>query len=162
MRVFLDRGHPLIVEECATAMSLVMPSSKVGIFRHKYERVDEVYSYSRHWPCLFPQAGRGMKHEREISLQPWQVRIAERYPGRLARGLIHSDGCRVQNKIRHPNKTYVYPRYFFSNRSIDIQKIFCDVCERLGVQWRQDGPWDISVARSESVRILDRHIGPKR
>jgi hypothetical protein len=30
------------------------------------------------------------------------------------------------------------------------------------VRWRQDGPWNISVARSESVQILDRHIGPKR
>jgi hypothetical protein len=68
----------------------------------------------------------------------------------------------VQNKIRHPKKIYSYPRYFFSNRSEDIQAIFCDACDRLGVQWRQDGSWNISVARSESVRILDRHIGPKR
>jgi hypothetical protein len=143
-------------------MSLVMPASKVGVFRHRNENLDEVSSYSRHWPCLFPQHGPGLKHNRRIALESWQQRIAERFPGRIARGLIHSDGCRVQNKIRHPKKTYSYPRYFFSNRSKDIQAIFCDACDLLGVQWRQDGPWNISVARSESVQILDRHIGPKR
>jgi hypothetical protein len=64
--------------------------------------------------------------------------------------------------IRHPKKTYAYPRYFFSNRSLEIQGIFCEACERLGVAWRQDGPWNISVARRDAVAILDRHIGPKR
>jgi len=63
---------------------------------------------------------------------------------------------------RHPKKTYSYPRYFFSNRSRDIQGIFCDACDRLGVAWRQDGPWNVSVARREAVAILDRHVGPKR
>jgi len=162
LRVFLDRAYPVIVDECAAAMGLVMSANKVGVFRHPHERMDEVSSFSRHWPCLFPQIGPGPKHKRRIALEPWQLRIVDRHPGRLLRGLIHSDGCRVQNKIRHPKKTYTYPRYFFSNRSRDIQAIFCDACDRLGVKWRQDGHWDISVARSESVRILDRHIGPKR
>jgi len=68
----------------------------------------------------------------------------------------------VTNTIRHPKKTYSYPRYFFSNRSLDIQRIFCATCDLLGVRWRQDGPWNISVARRDSVAILDRYIGPKR
>ncbi len=85
-----------------------------------------------------------------------------RYAGRLLRGLIHSDGCRVINRVRHPKKSYEYPRYVFSNRSLDIQRIFTTACDELGVSWRQDGPWNISVARRNSVAILDRHIGPKR
>jgi hypothetical protein len=68
----------------------------------------------------------------------------------------------VTNKIRHSKKTYAYPRYFFSNRSQDIQGIFCEACDRLGIAWRQDGPWNISVARREAVAIMDRHVGPKR
>jgi len=115
-----------------------------------------------HWPHLFPQHGPGVKHERPIVLEPWQLRIVERYPGRLLRGLIHSDGCRVVNRIRHPKKTYAYPRYFFSNRSDDIRRIFCDACDRLGIEWRQDGPWNVSVARHAAVAELDRHVGPKR
>jgi hypothetical protein len=97
-----------------------------------------------------------------ITLEPWQQLIAQRYPGRLLRGLIHSDGCRVVNRIRHPKKTYTYSRYFFTNRSSDIQRIFTDACDLLGIAWRQDGPWNISVARREAVALMDRHVGPKR
>lgn len=162
LRVFLDRAHPMIVAECAAAMSLVLPASKVGVLKHKDARMEEVYSFSTHWPHLFPQHGPGVKHKRRIALEPWQQRVVERYPGRLLRGLIHSDGCRVENVIRHPRKTYRYPRYFFSNRSLDIQRIFCAACDRLGIAWRQDGPWNVSVARREAVVALDRHVGAKR
>lgn len=162
LRVFLDRAYPLIVEECRAAIGIVMPASKVGVLRHKQAYMDEVYSFSKHWPHVFPQHGSGPKHKRKIALEPWQQRIVHRYPGRLLRGLIHSDGCRVTNKIRHPKKTYRYPRYLFTNRSLSIQGVFCDACDQLGIAWRQDGPWNISVARREAVAIMDRHVGPKR
>ena len=162
LRIFLDRAYPVIVGECQAAMGIVLPASKVGVAHHKTERVEEVNSFSKHWPHLFPQHGPGVKHKRKIELEPWQERIVERHPGRLLRGLIHSDGCRVVNRIRHPKKTYEYPRYFFCNRSLDIQRIFCDACDKLGVKWRQDGPWNISVARKEAVATMDRHVGPKR
>ena len=121
-----------------------------------------VTSYSRHWPHLFPQHGEGLKHRRPIELESWQEKVVELHPGRLLRGLIHSDGCRVTNRIRHPKKTYTYPRYMFSNRSIDIQNLFTDACDRLDIDWRQDGPWNISIARREAVAIMDLHVGPKR
>jgi hypothetical protein len=162
LHVFLDAGYPVIAAECEAAMQLVMPASKAMSWRDKRQRMIHVVSYSKHWPHLFPQHGPGVKHKREIVLVPWQQQIADRHPGRFLRGLIHSDGCRITNVIRHPKKTYAYPRYFFSNRSLDIQQIFCQACDRLEVAWRQDGPWNISVARRDAVAILDRHIGPKR
>ena len=162
LRICLDRKYPLIVAECAAAISFVMPECQVAVYRRKNENLNEVGSYSRHWPHLFPQHGPGVKHMRAISLEPWQTRIVERHPGRLLRGLIHSDGCRVTNRIRHTKKTYAYPRYFFSNKSLDIQRIFCEACDRLGIAWRQDGPWNISIARREAVATMDRHVGPKR
>ena len=143
-------------------MKLVMPASKASVRRDRRCRMLHVNSYSKHWPHLFPQHGPGVKHERKIELEPWQERIVERYPGRLLRGLIHSDGCRVENVIRHPRRTYSYPRYFFSNHSLDIQRIFCQACDRLGIAWRQDGPWNISIARREAVGGMDNHVGPKR
>ena len=82
----------------------------------------------------------------------------------LARGLIHSDGCRVINRVNRKRTgapPYEYSRYMFSNRSIDIQRIFTDTCDRLGVFWRRDGRWQISVARRESVALLDQWVGPK-
>jgi hypothetical protein len=162
LHVFLDAAHPVIAAECEAAMQLVMPASKAVSRRDKRQRMVHVVFYSKHWPHLFPQHGPGVKHKRKIALEPWQQQIVIRYPGRLLRGLIHSDGCRVTNVIRHPKRTYSYPRYFFSNRSLDIQRVFCDACDRLEVAWRQDGPWNISVARRDAVAILDRHIGPKR
>src|SRR6476646_8738112 len=162
LRVFLDRDHPLIVAESRAAVGIGLPASAVNGLGHKTQNMEIASSFSKHWPHLFPQHGPGVKHERAIALEPWQQLIVARYPGRLLRGLIHSDGCRVTNVIRHPKKTYSYPRYFFSNRSLDIQGIFCETCDRLGVPWRQDGHWNISVARRDAVAILDRHIGPKR
>lgn len=86
LRVFLDRAHPVIVGECEAAMRLVLPASRVGVLRHKRQQMDEVSSFSKHWPHLLPQHGPGPKHERTIALEPWQQRIVGRHPGRLLRG----------------------------------------------------------------------------
>ena len=110
---------------------------------------------------FFPQHGPGRKHKRVIKLADWQVRAVERHPHLLLRGLIHSDGCRFTNTVRHARKTYEYVRYNFSNRSADIRRIFCDTCDLLGIEWRVMNAWNISVARRASVARLDEFIGPK-
>jgi hypothetical protein len=162
LRVSLDRAYPGIVAECMAAISIVMPSNRVGIVRYRNANLDEPYAFSRHWPCVFPQHGPGMKHQRRIVLEPWQREIVSHHPWRFLRGLIQSDGCRSINTIRHPKKTYRYPRYEFSNRSNDIRNLFCEYCDKVGVEWRQMNRWNISVARRGSVALLDEHIGPKR
>ena len=83
-------------------------------------------------------------------------------PELLLRGVIHSDGCRVINRVWGGGKRYAYPRYEFSNRSAEIRRIFCDYCDALGIAWRQMKPTDISVARREAVAKLDAFVGPKR
>jgi hypothetical protein len=64
--------------------------------------------------------------------------LTHREPEAFIRGLIHSDGCRVENRFRTklPSgrvATYQYVRYFFSNLSSDIRKIFVEHCELLGI-----------------------------
>jgi hypothetical protein len=162
LRITLDRAYPLIVAEAAAAIGIAMPSSKVAVAHRKWTNVDEPGSYSRHWPCLFPQHGPGKKHERPIVLEDWQRAILDRRPWRFLRGLIQSDGCRGLNTIRHPKKTYAYPRYQFSNRSDDIRDLFCEYCDKVGVEWRQMNRWNISVAKRDSVGLMDQYIGPKR
>lgn len=162
LNIVLDAVYPVIVAEAVAAVSLVMPASKASARRHPRHRYIEVNSYSKHWPCVFPQHGPGRKHERRIVLEPWQREICDRYPHRLLRGLIHSDGYRGMNTIRHPNRTYAYPRYQFCNHSDDVRAIFCEYCDRVGVQWRRMNRWNISVARRDSVALMDRFIGPKR
>ena len=42
----------------------------------------DVYSFSKHWPCLFPQHGPGRKHERKIELTVWQRELVDQDRGR--------------------------------------------------------------------------------
>jgi hypothetical protein len=135
---------------------------RVAIRPDPRDAIIYVQSCSKQWPCLLPQHGPGVKHKRRIALLDWQQRIIDAHPDQLVRGLIHSDGCRVINRIRHPRKTYEYPRYEFSNRSADIRRIFCDACDALGVEWRVMTRYVISIARRASVAKLDAFIGPKR
>src|SRR3981189_2792728 len=113
--------------------ALVIPNH-VGIVHR--EGCKEIYSFSKHWLCLFPQHGAGPKHKRPIPLEPWQQWIAvEQHPRMLLRGLIHSDGCRALNKVW--GGRYEYVRYMFSNRSEDIHRIFAMACDRAGIEWRR-------------------------
>ena len=162
LRIFLDRAYPAIIGECEAAMAILAPGNRVSTIRSEISNMDVPGAYSRHWPCLFPQHGPGMKHHRPIVLEDWQRAIIDEYPWRFLRGLIHSDGCRSMNTIKHPQKTYSYPRYQFSNRSDDIRGLFCEYCDRVGVEWRRMNRWTISVARRDSVALTDRYIGPKR
>ena len=117
--------------------------------------------YSKQLPCLFPQHGAGPKHGRSIVLERWQEDSVADSPGLFLRGLIHSDGSRFQNRVRHGKRVYEYSRYNFSNRSADIRALFCRACDQLGIEWRIMNAFNISVARRESVAILDAHVGPK-
>jgi hypothetical protein len=89
------------------------------------------------------------------------------YPDHLIRGLIHSDGCRTENrfKTKLPNgrvAEYSYIRYFFTNLSADIRQIFIDHCGLLGIRVTQSNPRNLSVSHRDSVAILERIVGPKR
>jgi hypothetical protein len=154
LRLTLDAAYPRIIDEAARAMKAVMPSSRVGtISRPGYV---EVYSYSKGWPCLFPQHGPGKKHLRPIRLTAWQRRLVDRHPHLLLRGLLHSDGCRFMNTGRG----WSHPRYSFTNLSEDIRRVFSDACGPLGLRWTLAGP-TIYVSRKADVAILDRFVGPK-
>jgi len=119
LRFFLDTRYPGIADECAAAVSKLVPGNKVSRIRRSGGFANsapgsniEVSAYSRAWPCLFPQHGRGRKHERLIRLVDWQRELLERHPEALLRGLIHSDGCRFINT----GTNWRHPRYSFSQR----------------------------------------------
>ena len=163
IRVFLDLRYPLIIERCKWAIQQVSFHSagsvgKVGCV--------EIYSNWKHWLCAFPQHGPGPKHHRAIELMPWQQQVVSAHPHEFLRGLVHSDGCRSINRVRRPlksgDRTYAYRRYFFSNRSSDIRRMFTETCALIGVDTKPDGPYLVSVARRASVDLLDTFIGPKR
>jgi hypothetical protein len=156
LRITTDTRYPGIIAECAAAMRAVMPTNRVLVQRLPFRAV-EIGSYSNAWPLLFPQHGAGPKHRRTIALAPWQARIVERFPREFLRALIHSDGCRVLNRVNGRD----YPRYFFDQVSDDIRSLFCDVCNRLGVEYTLSKPKTVSIARADSVALLDSFVGPK-
>jgi hypothetical protein len=162
LRVFMDSRYPTIIAEVADAMRAVMPGSLASIYPHPRHNVVTIVCYSKAWPCLFPQHGPGRKHERKIDLAPWQEAIVDREPEAFIRGLIHSDGCRVTNRLTTRGKRYAYPRYFFSQVSKDIQQLFCRSCEQLGIDYAFSSRGkDVSIHRRESVARLDAFVGPK-
>lgn len=138
-------------------------------YRTQAQGYVSVVGYYPHWPDLFPQHGPGKKHERAIALEAWQQAIVDSHPWEFIRGLIHSDGCRITNwttrLVRGERKRHEYPRYFFTNVSDDLRRLFTDTLDKLGIEWtlrtRNGNPFNISIARKASVALLDTHVGPK-
>ncbi|SDT78418.1 hypothetical protein SAMN05216371_5721 [Streptomyces sp. TLI_053] len=168
LRIACGNNWPGLINECERAMAAVMPRNKVT--RVRATGCTSVVGTSKHWPCLIPQHGPGPKHLRRIALEPWQQEIVDAHPWDFLRGLIHSDGCRITNwttrTVGGVPKRYEYPRYFFTNTSTDIVRLFTDTLDAVGVQWkatapRPTGQINVSVARKESVALMDAHIGPK-
>lgn len=156
LRLSLDAAYPGIIKEAALAMRQVMPTSRVGS-RLSPSSYVEVYSYSKGWPCLFPQHGPGKKHLRPLLLTDWQDQLVSKRPELLLRGLIHSDGCRFMNLGRG----WQYARYGFSNLSSDIREIFTYACDLLQLHWTAAGNRTIYVSRKADVARMDTFIGPK-
>jgi hypothetical protein len=161
LHVFQDDRYPGVVDEIVAAVQAVMPDNRVKVYeKYRGANMALITCYSKRWPLVFPQTGPGMKHTRAIELTDWQWAHVRKEPGMFLRGLIHSDGCRVSNKVWHGK--YVYPRYFFNNESLDIQQLFRDACDLIGVEYRNNRRNSISVAKRASVARLDEFVGPKR
>lgn len=147
LRLTLDAAYPGIIQEAAEAVADVLPTNKVAKLARPDHSV-EVSSYSKSWPCLFPQHGPGKKHLRPIHLTGWQEELVRRTPQFLIRGLIHSDGCRFMNTGRE----WRHPRYSFKNFSSDIRRIFTDACDQLGLA--------LDYVRLDGLRVAQGRCGP--
>ncbi|GGU83996.1 hypothetical protein GCM10010211_57500 [Streptomyces albospinus] len=167
LRIACADAWPGLIVACREAITAVRPMNSVCVVQR--EGCVMVTSYSHHWPCYFPQHGPGKKHERPIVLEAWQQEIVDEHPWEFLRGLVHSDGCRITNwatrMVGGERKRYEYPRYFFTNMSTDILRLYTDTLDRVGVAWKparqSRRAENISVARKASVALMDAHIGPK-
>lgn len=167
LRVFLDAKYPQIIETCARNIKTLLPENDIGfIERYEADRLSmiTVVSYYKYFPEIFPQSGVGMKHTRPIILEDWQIALVNKYPLECLRGLYHSDGSRFDNVV----KGKAYPRYQFSNVSMDIIRIFCYTCDLLKIHYtskskpsRGRSSMDIFISRRPDVEYLDSVIGAK-
>ncbi len=163
LRIACADAWPGLIDACEAAVRAISPAHTA--YRVQAVGYVSVVGYYAHWPHLFPQHGPGKKHERLITLEPWQQTIVREHPWEFIRGLIHSDGCRITNWtekiIGGVHKRYEYPRYFFSNLSGDIIRLFTDALDRVGVEWRMANPRNVSIAKRAAVALMDTHVGPK-
>ncbi|MEU0146777.1 helix-turn-helix domain-containing protein [Streptomyces sp. NPDC006288] len=167
LMITLDDAWPGIQDEAEAATRRLFPDN--ATCRVRKPGCHNIKVYSKHLPCLFPQHGPGRKHERTIALESWQQEIVDANPWPFIRGLIHSDGCRITNwttrLVSGERKRYEYPRYWFTNVSDDIRRLYTDTLDKLGIEWthctRAGKEYNISVARRASVALMDTHVGPK-
>ena len=165
LRITLDIRQVGIARESAIAIASVL-DVRVRHCEEPHMGRRYIQASSPIWPLVFPQHGPGKKHSRPIVLDSWQREIVDAHPREFLRGLIHSDGCRTVNRFttvlpRGGPREYAYVRYFFSNESGDIRRLFCEYCERLGIRWTQSNRRNISVAHRPSVELLDTFVGAK-
>ena len=160
LQIANDQKYPQLNQEIAATIRLVKPTASPCL--RNGQGMIRIEARWKHWTCLFPQHGPGLKHLRKIELADWQREIVAKYPEQLLRGLFHSDGCRFVNWASKPDgRRYYYVRYMFSNESEDIIGILTDALDLLGISWRRPRRNAIAVSRKEGVAALDGFVGPK-
>jgi hypothetical protein len=166
LQVVNDCRYPEISAEIRAAMRSTFPESAPRAHSSSAGESDVICISHPAVVRAFPQHGPGRKHLRPIVLVDWQRELTHQHPGALIRGLIHSDGCRAENRFkttlpRGRVAEYHYVRYFFSNLSSDIRRIFVEHCELLGIRVTQSNHRNLSVSHRDSVAILEELVGPK-
>lgn len=78
LRIACADAWPGLIDACAEAIRIARPHNKVC--RVASAGCQYVTSFSKHWPCFFPQHGPGKKHDRRIALEPWQQMIVDAHP----------------------------------------------------------------------------------
>lgn len=91
--------------------------------------------------------------------------IVDALPAPFLKGLFHSDGCRVTNRVRavRPDGTvpgYAYPRWFLSNTSQETLGLAERAPERLDIAYRRNRTTSLAVSRRAAVAAPDSAIGP--
>ena len=157
LRISLDSRYSVLVAEARRLVEKCLPANRVAVVTADRGATAIVSAYSSHLPCLFPQHGPGLKHERRIVLEQWQRDLVREAPWSFLRGLVHSDGCFFINRTG----PYAYLSSEFCNLSPDIRALFTEACDAVGVQYRVNGN-RVRIYRRESVALMAAFVGLKR
>jgi len=161
IRVFLDKKFSKLNEMVNSNFKKIFPNNSVCMVEQKDTNGIYFSVYNNELPIVFPQHGLGKKHDRIIKLIKWQKDILA--ISCFLKGLIHSDGCFYSEKI---SNKYLYERYMFSNKSIDLHELFQDICNKLNIEYdfqnKGDGVWQTRISKKNSVKKLKQIIGTKQ
>jgi hypothetical protein len=161
LRIALDTKYPGIIADTKALLSRCFPTNPVGEVSAHGGTMVFISLYCSHLPCLFPQHGPGMKHQRRIVLELWQQEIVDVAPWPFIRGCIRTDGCCFINRTG----PYEYVSYDFSNKSRQIVDLFVRACDRVDVDsrvtGRSGGAWRVRINRRGSVVRMLEQVGLK-
>jgi len=143
LRIFNDTKYKDLNIHIMNQLKLLFPKNKVNIINHG--NFLTIYVYSNMITPLFPQNGKGKKHNRKIKLFNWQTDII--IPQYIIMGLIHSDGCYYYRTVN--NKKYF--SYDFKNKSRDLHQILQHYCNEIGI--RSTSPDDSKSGRASATHI---------
>lgn len=132
LRLYNDVKYPENTKEWAEKLSVILPNNKITIKLDKNTKSAVVNCYSNKLAILFPQNGKGKKHERKLYLEDWQKEIIDEYPEMFIRGCFQSDGCIYDHKWKKGNK--LYRKYVFVNKSEDIIDFFLYALNLIGIK----------------------------
>ena len=117
LRIALDAKYPGIIDDARALLERCFPRNPTGLVQAHGGTMYFVSLYSTHLPCLFPQHGPGLKHQRKIRARDVAMepdRVGPR--GASSAAASASDGCCFVNRTG----PYEYLSYDFSNMSEDI------------------------------------------
>lgn len=163
LRITLDAKYPGIIEDARCLLERIFCRNRVGIVRRGDNCVD-LSVYHAHLPCLLPQHGPGLKHDRDVSLELWQLALIVASPWPFIRGCIRTDGCFYVNRTGR----YSYPSYGFDNRSPRITAMLGVALSAAGItdfritRDERQGVSRLRVRRRASVARMQAHVGLKQ
>jgi hypothetical protein len=120
--------------------------------RDPWEVVDE----AAYWYLLGCYLGDG--HVTHRPPGGWTLRVAsdQQYESIIEEILAAMDTTFPGGRARG-----LPPRYFFTNHSGDIRRIFTEQCELLGIRVTQPNHRNPAISHRRSVAILEELVGPK-
>ncbi len=136
LRLFSGTAHPTIVQDQINALNILF-SNVVNHKESKTSKMEVITVHNTQLDIYFPQHDVGKKHDRDVSLKPWQQTIIDKEPECFIKGLIDTDGCLYDNGryVKDDGEKTYLPSYQFTNKSKDILKMYTDVLDKFDIHY---------------------------
>lgn len=159
LRLFSGTSHPSIIEDQVKGLNRLF-DNVVNNKKCNNQNMEIITVHNTQLDVYFPQHGLGKKHERDVSLKPWQQEIVDKEPECFIKGLIDTDGSSYIRTNIVNGVARTYPSYSFTNKSKDIMNMCQSAFKTLGIEvnrtTRKDGVSRFFLQSRKDVDILDK------
>lgn len=157
-----DAKYSKNIEEWRENLAIIFPNNIINVKKRTKSNSVDVSCYSKQLNEIFPQSGKGPKHDRKMVLMDWQETIIQEYPEKFIRGCIQSDGCIYHQKVGN----YAYKRYNFINKSEDVIDFFLRALNFKGIKkekyfQKNRGLFVVQNFKKDDLSILENIISNK-